>query len=195
MEETETLNWELENAVFFNNYLEVKRLIGKGADVNCQTDYGYTPMHIAALHNVKKKIFGLLLENGADLNAENYKGETPLKVAIRMGSKKTIDMLKKAGEMKELNWFLIEAIRANQYLTVKRLIREGAVVNCETNSGWTPLHFAAAYNANEWIFRVLLDNGANIHKRNIDGETPVALARVLGNKRAIKRLNELGVEK
>ena len=43
----------------------------KSIDVNAKDEYGWTPLHVAAL-NGKTEIAELLLENRADINGRNY---------------------------------------------------------------------------------------------------------------------------
>lgn len=95
-------------------------------------------------------------------------------------------------ESLDRDWYLRDAIIHNRYVAVKRLIKEGADVNCETKFGFTPLHLAAQHNAKKWIFRVLLDNGADIDARNHMGETALDIAAIDEREKAVKILKELG---
>ena len=52
----------------------------------------------------------------------------------------------------------------------------GSDVNARRKHGRTPLHMAAARNGNPEVLVVLLDHGANIGARDLDGYTPLGFA-------------------
>jgi ankyrin repeat protein len=55
------------------------------------------------------------------------------------------------------------------------------VLNITNNRGETPTHYAAFNNCPSALF-LLLQLGSNINKQNIDGDTPLHLAIIFGNK-------------
>ncbi len=55
---------------------------------------------------------------------------------------------------------------------IKDLIKRGADVNVEDNTGQTPLHRASAMNELE-IAKLLLDRGADVNSKRNDGWTPL----------------------
>jgi ankyrin repeat protein len=57
-----------------------RRLIAAGADVNQQTEYGWTPL-LTAVNNRNYRVATLLIENGADVSRANKGGWTPLYLA------------------------------------------------------------------------------------------------------------------
>lgn len=57
--------------------------------------------------------------------------------------------------------------------TVSTLIAGGADVNARDKHGWTPLMFAAKYNANCEVTQLLIAAGANINARGERGTTPL----------------------
>jgi len=57
-----------------------KRLIAAGANVNQQTEYGWTPL-LTAVNNRNYQVAKLLVESGADVNLANKGGWTPLYLA------------------------------------------------------------------------------------------------------------------
>ncbi len=72
----------LMNAMAASNPEFAIRLIGKGADVNIQSDDGSTPLLYAVSelngNRDNTKIMELLIKKGANVNKENNKGLTPL---------------------------------------------------------------------------------------------------------------------
>lgn len=84
---------------------------------------------------------------------------------------------------------LINAVDKKQYGAVVFLLSKGAGVNMPAlESGWTPLIFAAHHGHRE-IAQLLLENGANKHAKNKDGETAADMARK-NSHGAIARLIE-----
>lgn len=69
-----------------------KLLLVHGADVNAMTRDRLTPLHIAALYDLKD-IAELLLQNNADIDAKDYEGMTPLQIAERRKYGSHVDVL------------------------------------------------------------------------------------------------------
>lgn len=75
----------------------VKKLLAKGADVNCRSKSGYTPLRDAALHGHKKTV-EVLIANGADVNARDYPNKTTaLHLAAFAGRVEIVKVLLEAG--------------------------------------------------------------------------------------------------
>ncbi len=62
----------------------IQLLLKFGARVNATTNWGATPLHLAAL-NGNLRTIQLLKENGADANTEDKRGRTPLMLALGKG--------------------------------------------------------------------------------------------------------------
>jgi cytohesin len=148
-------------------------LIAKGADVNVKNESGWTPLHQAALANVKairtvgvdlnakdedgathwydddmvlleqKEIAELLIDKGANVNAKDAWGGTPLHKAAANGKKEVAELL----------------------------IAAGADVNAKTNND-TPLHAAASHGQTE-VVELLIAKGADVNAKVKDGRTPL----------------------
>ncbi|XP_017775114.1 PREDICTED: transient receptor potential channel pyrexia [Nicrophorus vespilloides] len=64
------------------SYDIIEILINWGADVNCKDQYGYTPLHIAALNELSQCV-EVLIYNGADVTAKSKFGMTALGIITR----------------------------------------------------------------------------------------------------------------
>ena len=75
-----SFNKTLEKAIVSNDIQKAMVAIQKGADINHQGDFGYTPLHIAALHD-RVEIAQKLMDSKADKNILSDSGHTPLDIA------------------------------------------------------------------------------------------------------------------
>jgi ankyrin repeat protein len=107
------------------------------------TDFGWSPLHLAAFSGVPSAV-QLLLERGADLQARsrNKFKNTPLQVALLPG----------------------------QLATTKLLLERGADPLVRQARGFTPLHEAALLGRRDLV-DLLLGAGAEINARADDGRT------------------------
>lgn len=71
-------------------------LLDNKADINKQTDQGYTAFMIAAIYNDLKRML-FLLDKGADLSLRNKDGETAVDILIKNNKKETIKILREKG--------------------------------------------------------------------------------------------------
>jgi ankyrin repeat protein len=114
----------------------VKQTIKNGADVNCKSNEGWTPLHWSSYWN-RLDIVKYLIEHGADVNCKDSYGWTPLHWSSQEG-----------------------------YLDiVKYLIEYGADVNCESINGWTPLH-RSSFSGHLNIVKHLIEHGADWFIKN-----------------------------
>jgi len=160
----------------------VRELLAKGADVHTGDSVGFTALHgAAAVGDVETMT--LLIEKGADVNAPSMAnlGFTPL----------------------------INAVMSRETTAVKLLLSKGAKVNAATATdkppmvkngkidlgGETALHFAVPYGPPELV-KVLLDAGADVNAKNIQGMTPLmwAVASDYQNPEIIRMLLARGAD-
>ncbi|MBA3536994.1 MAG: ankyrin repeat domain-containing protein, partial [Tatlockia sp.] len=159
----------------------VELLLSKGARTEVQTNAKETPLH-SATSSDHKSIVELLVAKGATIDVQNKDNCTPLYSAIRNGSLLAVKLLIDKGA--DINALSI----ANQSLLyvslfkgheeiVQWLLDKGIkVVNVqETSTMLAPLHLAAQKNYIT-AAKSLLDKGAAINIKNINGQTPLHLA-------------------
>ncbi|XP_038607034.1 ankyrin repeat and SOCS box protein 3 isoform X1 [Tachyglossus aculeatus] len=82
----------LHQAVFQENMEMIKFLLEKGVNVECQDDFGITPLFVAAQYG-KLESLSLLIEYGANVNCQASDKATPLFIASQEGLQKCVEVL------------------------------------------------------------------------------------------------------
>ena len=195
-------------------------LIAKGADINYQNKYGYTPLHYAVFN---KNVFltELFLNKNAKVNVGNSVTETPLYYATRNNQPTIVDMLlekganmgldesyelaisngskeielalKQAGaNYRDKKTFFQQAVISQQTVVVEKLLNEGFDSYVKTDEGSKSLGIINHPNANYKIVELLIKHGANVNVVLKNGETPLHLASELGYFKIAKLLLESG---
>jgi ankyrin repeat protein len=164
----------------------VINLISKGADTKATTYWGNC-LHIATMSE-HSNIAKYLIEIGVDYNEEDVQGFTPLIHACSEGMEDIVDILLK----KDVNvnvdggharTALNRAIECGYTSIAKKLIDAGAFIDGDdTTYGRIPLTEAVLKN-NDEIFKVLIEKGANINKRDHKGNGSTALELINKYKR------------
>ncbi|NXS37944.1 RN5A ribonuclease, partial [Pomatostomus ruficeps] len=90
-----------------------------------------------------------------------------------------------------LNSKLNAALKNRDKEAVLELLEQGADVNSQADSGWTPLQ-TAVQTGEEDLVRLLLDWGASLHARKNNGGTAFTEAGIAGNVDILKLLLERG---
>lgn len=129
----------------------VKLLLEKGADPDCEDEYGDTPL-LCTVRDEDKEMVKLLLEKGAYPNPENRHGQSPLSLAYENSDKETVKMLLKAllaihAADPDYEWSdggpLFLVVEHGDEEMAKFLFEEGAEPDPEDCFGDTPLLIAA----------------------------------------------------
>ncbi|KAB8273573.1 ankyrin repeat-containing domain protein [Aspergillus minisclerotigenes] len=145
-------------------------LVGNGADVNLSGSNGRTPLSLAAERR-NDNIIKMLLEKGAAVDAKDNTGRTPL------------------------SWAAESSRNEN---SIRILLEQGAEIESKDDAGRTPLSWAAgrckpdAYRFYDTrimgdpgisdgendmnIIKMLLQAGANVESKDINGRTPLLWA-------------------
>lgn len=166
-----------------NNVDAVKALVIGGADINIESDFGYTPLGWVAEKGNEFLVI-LFLENGVNID----KG-SPLVLAAGKGHHSIVQILleNKAdanyqGESKVTA--LMAAAKGGHANIAQTLLSHGAYPDVQQslpiNEGWTALHYAIESN-NYNTVEVLVSNGANLNLQTGHGYTPLAWAAEIGD--------------
>ena len=187
----------------------VSQLLKQGANVNIRHNGTYgngeTPLHLiaeAAWRQVDIDVASLLLDNGAEINSQDNRGRTPLLEAVnRQESSDGYDnimfvslLLEKGADVNisddDGNTPLMRATQfysGDHSKVVKLLIKYGAHVNAQDKFGNTPLHYAAFDGSQETV-NTLLVMGADISKKNYQGQT--ALDKLMKKSYSMQNVND-----
>ncbi len=158
------LHW----AVHRNDTEIVKLLIAAGANVNAANDYGVTPLSLACTDG-SASLVEMLLNAGADANGSPPTGETVLMTCARTGNLQSVKLLLRhavnvnAKESWRGQTALMWAVEQKHADAAQALIDQGADVHARSNSGFTPLLFAARVGDINSA-RVLLAAGADVNE-------------------------------
>jgi ankyrin repeat protein len=153
IKDKDELDKALVDAAFVCDFVRVRQLLGRGADVNVRDEEGRTPLFSAVLAG-SVGLVGLLLESNADVNAQDNEGWTALHFAAQEYEPEI----------------------------ARLLIARGANVNAQDHVGISVL-WRAVFSAadRDEIVRELVKAGAKENLPNKAGETPAQLAARLGS--------------
>lgn len=88
----------------------------------------------------------------------------------------------------------ITLLKANDYLGIKKYLKNGADVNAAEENGESVLCFALRYRCDEEIIDVLIENGADIMHTDKEGVSVFDVAVTYNNLAMIERLIEEGFD-
>lgn len=97
----ESLMGTLEDKKFFSRTFLEKTFLPSNADINQQTELGWTPLHLAVLH-ARGDLVELLVDFGAEVDCRNAIGHTPLHLVGLMHFGKESS----SPEVEVLEWYL-----------------------------------------------------------------------------------------
>ncbi|XP_073505783.1 ankyrin repeat domain-containing protein 53 [Phyllobates terribilis] len=130
------------------------QLCMKESDSQVKADrYGFTALHMAAIHSHLRCLRLLLEDHRMDVNAPSTYGWRALHLVMNQ----------KSGR---------RALPCLQYL-----LQRGADVNVRSQNGSTPLHRAASAGLEDCIV-VLVDAGADVHAEDTEGNKPIDLCHL-----------------
>ena len=149
-----------------------------------------------AIRNDNADAVSDLLQRGFDPNTRDPKGEPGLTIAMQEGALEAarvllarpeidVNALNQAGE----SALMTAALKGN-LAGARLLLARGAKVN---QSGWSPLHYAAA-GPEPKIVQLLIDRGAAIDAASPNGTTPLMMAAQYGSEASVDLLLSHGAD-
>jgi ankyrin repeat protein len=194
----------------------VRALISNGANVNLMSNFGDSPLHLAANAQVAQ----VLLNTGAKVNAKSAWGLTPLEKAFGRGPEAgnyRADVARLLIE-RGARIPLVDAISSYDIGILRLLLNKGVLINGRNNEGETALTVVAsyddtplpdnlaelAYGSSEGakamqrkrmeVARFLLQAGADIEARDLEGGTPLLRAAQHGRAEMTELLLSRGAK-
>ncbi|KAL3057339.1 hypothetical protein OYC64_007755 [Pagothenia borchgrevinki] len=175
----------------------VEHVLSLGAEVNCTTARGYTPLIVAVLHRLHD-VISLLLKHGASATQGAEDDWTALHFAAQNGDDRTVRLLLDKGAVvdarEKAGWMPLHLASQNGHETVVRLLLsrlpEKAVREREAQ-GRTPLHLASAYGHLN-IAKLLLSKGADPNATDCSLSTALHLSAEKGHNRVVRQLMKSG---
>ena len=159
---------------YYGDVTAIKFLIANGESLQSLGElYG---LNAAAFHGYSR-LCQYLIEQGADVNKPQLDtGETPLHAALCTANRHTHDAVIK----------VLLANRANPNSATKPSVTTDHFMRDCRTKGETPLHRAAAFGT-EATIQMLLDAGARIDAKDVNGDSPLSWASWYLRPRSILR--------
>lgn len=207
---------EIFTAVINGDFSKVQAILNSNKEaVNSEKANGNTPLHIAA-DNGHLDIVKLLISFGADIDKKNNGNRSPLFYAMRSdhmdivrlfvdnGGEITINEAATCGFIETIEEQIAKGVDPNTLLhsaafggqkdIVELLINNGADVNLKDgNSEFTPIFYAIIKN-HEMVIDILIKNGADLNAKDKNGDSPLDIAKSVGNDLIIGKLTNLGAQ-
>ena len=195
-------------AIYDCNPDEVRECIRLGANVNCETNKGWSLAEYAFYHyddmssDKWDEVLDILIDSGMNFNKRlrrNVPFGFPLILALYLLNEPLgIKMIERGAELNIKDRFrvtpVIAAARCSKGIALKMLLDKGADINGrESLLGYTAIHEAVEQNCPENVI-LLVEAGADVNAPDYDGISPLALA--LDDKRIAmaKLLLDAGAE-
>lgn len=176
----------------------VEHVLNLGANVNCRTTRGYTPLIVAVLQRHHDIIY-LLLEHGASADLGDEDQWTALHFAAQSGDNRAVRLLLDKGAAVDVRekagWMPLHLACQNGHETVVRLLisrLSQEAVREQESQGRTPLHLASSYGHLS-IAKLLLSQGADPNATDYSLRTALHLAADEGQNRIVRQLLKSGV--
>ena len=176
--------------------IEMAKLLESG--IGLKDRFGWTCLHLAAVHGHDKLLGHLLKQTGANKDQRDSKQRSPLHLAVEHQRDEAIRVLLAAGADANLKMddgaspLHIAAEKSNEG-TVQVLLAAGADANLKMERGLSPLHIAAG-SGNEETARLLLEAGADTNMKMEGGISPLHMAAALPHEKTARVLLAAGAD-
>ena len=163
----------------------IQTLIDHGAVLSTLDSSGASPLHWAAALNKTPGIVDALLDAGANEAQANFSGEFAWNLARHwnrsLRGTAALERLRPVGCAVDFGdepcpgWDTPGFFKDADSETVARCVQSGVDLEMRLASGWTPLHFAAAFTKHPETIAKLLEAGADKGARADSGALPLQL--------------------
>ena len=176
----------------------VRRLVGRGVDVDSRDAQGRTAV-TAAVYANDLDVVQALIEAGADVDIQDDMRANALLATGETGNVEILRAVLRAGpDLRRTNRFggtaLIPAAHRGHVEVVRELVGTAIDVDHVNDPGWTALLEAVILGdggpAHREIVRILVDAGADTGIADTDGVTPLEHARRSGYAEMIQILSQ-----
>jgi len=144
---------------------------------------GSTALHwsISSGHN---GVVGAIIGHGVDVEIEDSSGRSALMISVLKGHGNITSQLLMAGAAVDI---FVASLMGDQSALQRLLQEQSSRLEERSARDWTPVHFAAR-GGQEAALKWLLDRGANMSARDVDGRTPLWAAAYEARSREVVRL-------
>ena len=178
----------------------VRYLAGlKDVDLNHSGKYGVTALN-CALQRGHADVVEVLIDAGADIETKDDMGRSPLHWSCYSGALDVVKMLVEAGagvrgiDSKGYTCLIFAA--ANGHTETVRYLAglKDVDLNHSGNNGRTALHVALQGGGHADVMQLLVDAGADIEAKDIQGATPLHFACMGGELDIVQKLLKAGAD-
>lgn len=175
----------LHEAVRYGHTEIARIMLDAGADVNARTEDGVTPLHYAASENLD--VVKLLVERGVDVNAVTEDGLSPLTYSKFKG---IADYLVVKGA--KPNNIYDHALLGDIADVKQMLVNNPQLASESRRWGRRTLIYHAIIGDSLPMVELLISRGADVNVYDVNGVSPLGLAKRLGRVEIAKVLREHG---
>ncbi|MDZ7739193.1 MAG: ankyrin repeat domain-containing protein [Bacteroidales bacterium] len=181
----------LYNATIRADVEAAKKALASGADINRQSDNGYTSLMWACTYSSRPgyaEVAKFLISEGADVNIRANDGSTALLEAAESSKEITLMLVEKGADITArrddgrgifTSCIFGILMGATDIELAEFMLSKGADVNEAATSGdvegWAAIHYAVNHG-NEELVSFLIKNGANVNAKTKEGLAPLSLA-------------------
>ena len=156
---------------------------------NPSSDGNFAP-HWAVMHR-NIPMIKFLMGHLGQFYKKNSDDMTPMQLAASMGAYECVDAIasfthtftdaKGATDVYKYGDALLVAVKDGQLKSVEKLLAAKAPLDCVTSKGQNSALHCAVINDDALMVKLLVEKGAHLATKNIDGKTPCQLACDLGH--------------
>ena len=172
----------------------VQRLLEDGAELESQSEYGRTPLLLAAQRGHEGVVKLLLSRDDVAVNSPDLWDQTPLWWASKLGHEEVVKLLLSRGDMavnshdkRGLTPLLWAAENGYEGVVKLLLSRDDVAVNSHDKRSRTPLLWAAQAG-HEGVVKLLLSRDVAVNSHDEWGRTPMLWAARNGHEGVVKLL-------